>query len=299
VRDRNPEGITLGELATRYLRGKKSDDRLVSVVTRYLIKSDLGAVKLDKVTSPMLLEAFAGYPDLSPQTRNHLRRHARAVFRYAIQRGLYRGADPASAVPRETVKRKPLVTLEAGEAFALVRLTKQPWRGILAVALHGLRKGEIWGLDLADVDIGRREMRVRRSHDHDTTKTSRERVVPIHPELLPMVVEACELAIGRGGPLFPGRRGKRRNERASVEVPFARALRLAKVRRHVRFHDLRHTAATLFLRAGVPMAHVSKILGHSSIRTTVDTYGHLVTEDLHAVIGRLSFRPEENRKVQK
>ena len=47
------------------------------------------------------------------------------------------------------------------------------------------------------------------------------------------------------------------------------------------------------------MAHVSKILGHSSIRTTVDTYGHLVTEDLHAVIGRLSFRPEENRKVQK
>jgi hypothetical protein len=43
----------------------------------------------------------------------------------------------------------------------------------------------------------------------------------------------------------------------------------------VRLHDLRHGAASLMLAAGVPMAIVSKLLRHSSIGITVDTYGHL------------------------
>jgi hypothetical protein len=45
--------------------------------------------------------------------------------------------------------------------------------------------------------------------------------------------------------------------------------------RQVRLHDLRHGAASLLLAAGVPMAIVSKLLRHSSIGITVDTYGHL------------------------
>ena len=52
---------------------------------------------------------------------------------------------------------------------------------------------------------------------------------------------------------------------------------MARVRalRQVRLHDLRHGAASLMLAAGVPMAIVSKMLRHSSIGITVDTYGHL------------------------
>ena len=45
--------------------------------------------------------------------------------------------------------------------------------------------------------------------------------------------------------------------------------------RQARLHDLRHGAASLVLAAGVPMAKVSKMLRHSSIGITVDTYGHL------------------------
>jgi len=47
----------------------------------------------------------------------------------------------------------------------------------------------------------------------------------------------------------------------------------------VRFHDLRHSAATLLLAAGVPLKVVSETLGHSSIAITADTYQH-VTPDL-------------------
>ena len=46
--------------------------------------------------------------------------------------------------------------------------------------------------------------------------------------------------------------------------------------RHIRFHDLRHTFATLLLQNGESLAYVKDQLGHSSIRMTVDVYGHLV-----------------------
>ena len=45
--------------------------------------------------------------------------------------------------------------------------------------------------------------------------------------------------------------------------------------RHIRFHDLRHTCASLLLAKGVPMEQVTEWLGHSEISTTVDIYGHL------------------------
>ena len=47
---------------------------------------------------------------------------------------------------------------------------------------------------------------------------------------------------------------------------------------HMTFHGLRHLYASLLLNAGVPMAVVSKILGHSSIQLTVNTYGHLLDD---------------------
>jgi integrase len=48
--------------------------------------------------------------------------------------------------------------------------------------------------------------------------------------------------------------------------------------RHLRLHDLRHSAASLLLAKGVPLWMVSKILRHSGISTTADTYGHLLKE---------------------
>ena len=59
--------------------------------------------------------------------------------------------------------------------------------------------------------------------------------------------------------------------------------------RHVRFHDLRHTTATLLLQDGVPLAVVSKLLRHSDPKITLETYGHLDIEDLREGVERLPF----------
>ncbi len=50
--------------------------------------------------------------------------------------------------------------------------------------------------------------------------------------------------------------------------------------RHVRFHDLRHTMATLLLKIGVPLVTVQRILRHKDVRLTASTYGHLSIEDM-------------------
>lgn len=307
VRERNPQGLTLAAVAKRYLRGK--DDRLTSAINAHVINTALGALPIDEVTPPLItahLEGLKPVPrekqrvkdNLSARTRNHVRKHLVQIFAFAIARGLYVGDNPARAVKPQAVRRKPLVSLTRDEAVRLSMAVEQPWRGIIAVALHGLRKGEVWGLDVEDVDLQRNELRVRRSHNRDLTKNGRERVVPIHPALRGAVAEAVELAAGRGGVLFPGLDGARRNERASVEVPYGRALRLAKIGRHVRFHDLRHTCATLLIQSGATLAHVKEVLGHSSIAVTVDLYGHLVTSDLHAAMARVDLSAPALRAVK-
>ena len=57
--------------------------------------------------------------------------------------------------------------------------------------------------------------------------------------------------------------------------------------RQMRFHDLRHTTATLLLRAGVDAHRVQRIMRHSDVRLTTDTYGHLDVEDLRAAMATL------------
>jgi integrase len=302
VRDPNQNRLTLADVAAKWLRGK--DDRLTNAVTNHIINTPLGALPIDKVTAPKIadhLESLQPMPDskrqaLAPRTRNHVRKHLVQIFKYAHARGHLIGAgNPAAEVEPQTVKRRALTTYTAEECARLVNAVEQPWRGILAIALHGLRKGEVWGLDVKDIDLKRDEITVRRSHAKDMTKNGRERVVPISPSLRSAIVEAVELATGRGGVLFPGQDGGRRHERASVEVPYHRAIRLAKIGRVIRFHDLRHTAATLLLQHKVPLVNVSKILGHSSVAITADLYGHLVVDDLREAMARVSFDPPAPR----
>jgi integrase len=54
-----------------------------------------------------------------------------------------------------------------------------------------------------------------------------------------------------------------------------KCLEAAKLRQ-IHFHDLRHTMVSILIQQNAPLAYVKDLLGHSTIRITVDTYGHLV-----------------------
>src|SRR4051812_6275614 len=184
----------------------------------------------------------------------------------------------------------------------------------------GLRKGELFGLRKQDVNLAEREITIGRSHDSDTTKGKKAVVLPVPKPLQPFLEHALSTAQGPyvfprpDGTRRPEctsmekvwprilvrsdvvvgyrhtcRRCVARKRPATHEFPGAEQQRCpacnmrmwpAGIPRPMRFHDVRHTTATLLLKAGVPIQHVQRILRHANVRTTVDTYGHLANEDL-------------------
>lgn len=72
-----------------------------------------------------------------------------------------------------------------------------------------------------------------------------------------------------------------------LQTPRGRALWPKAIPRPMRFHDLRHTTATLLLRAGVDAHRVQRLLRHRDVRTTTAIYGHLDVEDLRAAVATL------------
>jgi integrase len=76
---------------------------------------------------------------------------------------------------------------------------------------------------------------------------------------------------------------------SNIQKIFNKLLTAAKLRR-VRFHDLRHTFASLLIQQGESLAYIRDQLGHSSINVTVDTYGHLVPGGNRQAVDKLDER---------
>jgi integrase len=160
---------------------------------------------------------------------------------------------------------------------------------VLVLALAGLRWGELAGLRVGDrISVpgpGLRLSRAVLASDGggalyvDTLKNNRARTVPLVQELVPVVdrwsagkrPDAWLFDAPRGGPL------RESNWKRSVGWSAAKT---AVGVPGVRVHDLRHTAASLWLAAGADPKVVQRVLGHASAAMTMDLYGHLVDANL-------------------
>ena len=173
---------------------------------------------------------------------------------------------------------------------------------VLVAAWSGLRQGEVLGLRTHRLDLlGRRDDRGRRQPPSVyvaeqlqtlsgppvlvTPKTKRsERRVPIPGVLVDSL--AAHLAAFPAGPegfVFTNTAGRplRRN---SFGETWSKAVAAAGLPKGTRFHDLRHSYASLLIEAGESVTVVSKRLGHSSATETLDTYSHLWPDsDEHTV----------------
>ena len=177
------------------------------------------------------LEVFLQYwsqKGLGPASLNKLRAAVRTAWNRARKAGKVQGPNPAADVqPRKVPKRAPAF-LEADEVPRLLAQLSPRDRPIAAVAVYaGLRKGELFGLRKADVDLGRRLLMVRRSYDHDTTKGAREEAVPIAAALVPYLESTIEAEPGEL--LFPKADGSMRTEGDALGERMRRALGRAGV----------------------------------------------------------------------
>jgi len=228
-----------------------------------------------------------------------------SMLRYAIKRRwiTYNAASDVSKL-REAHGQKQdaleLAILTPAEINALLASTDDRYRVLLlAAALTGLRQGELLGLQWGDVDWQARKVYVRRSWSggrmyDPKTKASRRRV-PIPDELLTPLRE-WRLACPKGelDLVFPNGDGKPQHPSNLLRRGFFPALRRAGLRR-IRFHDLRHTYASLLIAQGYNIKTVSTLMGHSSIKITMDVYTHLLpdaTDSIASGLGKFIFSPE-------
>jgi integrase len=136
-----------------------------------------------------------------------------------------------------------------------------------------MRRGEILGLRWTDVDL------VRGFITLETSKSGRGRKIPLSGT----VAAALGGVPHRGEFVFWNAETKTHVK--DVKKGFAAALDTAKIE-GLRFHDLRHTAASKMVEAGVDLVTVSKILGHASIQMTM-RYAHPTPEALRQAVNRL------------
>lgn len=131
---------------------------------------------------------------------------------------------------------------------------REKLRAVIICALEtGMRRGEIFSLRWRDVDLTNRRINIQAMN----TKTLRARTVPITERLLAELEQLPRSDLSSR--VF--------GITDTVKRSWATAKRIAGID-NLKFHDLRHTYATRLVRGGLPLAEVSRILGHTSIVTT-------------------------------
>ena len=211
-------------------------------------------------------------------------------------------SNPLVSLRRVPERKRTMDFLTPVEMVLLFRHSGEPYRAIFMIAaLAGLREGEVLGLGRDDVDWHNNEIRVRQSlvwyQDKEgrrvwklTTPKSAASVrrVPLSKELNETLQQHLLTAhenphdlvfcTKQGTPLDPGN---------VVRREFKPALARAGLR-SVRFHDLRHSFVAMLLELDVNLKVIQELVGHASIQTTMDIYGHLLPETKQQAAQRIS-----------
>ena len=191
--------------------------------------------------------------------------------------------------------------------------------------MTGLRLGELAALRWADIDLQARRLRVMRTAYYtgaagvvyQPPKTPRSRrAVDLSAETAEVLADHRRRQVEQrlaAGPAWADQDIVFADPDGSPRPPyrisqaFAQAVKAAGIEGRVRFHDLRHLSATLFLEQGVHARIVAERLGHAQTATTMDTYSHVTptmqrqaSELLDPLLKRLRGKPSEaspNREI--
>lgn len=231
----------------------------------------------------------------SPKTIANALVPLREMLSHAVDWG-YLSSNPAERVrrPRTNVGHEQMHVLTPQQVSALLENASAEAQTLLLCAVTtGVRRGEILGLMWGDVDWRSRRLWVRRSvgldgHFQVPKTRNSTRAIALTATALTALGEHRRKSRFKGEHelIFPSERGTPLDGRNMVRRYFDPALSRAGLP-HMRFHDLRHTFASLLIAQGEHPKLISEQLGHASIQITLDRYGHLLDQSYGDASARL------------
>lgn len=298
----------------------RSVESFTAIVNRHIVPV-LGKIRLDKLTpeqlqallekkrQPYKVKSKGGKEvekhGLSPQTIANIRTVLRSALGQALRWGMV-ARNVATLIDAPRIPRPQTHALDIDGARKLLEAARgDRFEAIIILALTlALRRGEILGLRWSDVDFEGRALRVNQALQRiggklqvTEVKTERSRRVVAIPESVVRALKTrraqqaqerllagpqwkdSDLAFTNptGGPLEP----------ITLHREYKRMLKAAGLPTNVRFHDLRHTAASLLLAQGVHLRVIMELLGHSSISLTANTYSHVMPAAMRDVADKM------------
>lgn len=220
---------------------------------------------------------------LAPATIKECFRIARSILEEAVDQRLI-AESPCRRISLPRIENREQLYLEPDEVERLVDHIEPLFQPLIYSAVYlGCRWGELVGLKPDNLNLLKRQVRIvgtleevqglPRYVEETKTRASR-RTLSVPPFLCDMLAEHLG-AVGNKEFVFIGERGgllRRSNFRRRHWMPAVEATLLPK---GLRFHDLRHTCASILISQGAHPKEIQARLGHASITTTMDRYGHL------------------------
>ena len=262
------------------------------------IKPNIGKIPLEKFTSLELqklykklleggrverIESRKQAKGLSAKTVRNLHQIIASAMKLAKEQRLIL-ADPTEGCALPRLEHREMQTLPVEQLQSFLREAKDS--GVFELyyleLATGLRRGELLGLKWEDIDLERGDLRVKRQISRINgevveapLKTKNAyRTLPLAADTID-VLKAQRKKTGDSPWVFPSPTGGPISPDSVLHM-LHRVLKRAGLPR-IRFHDLRHTFATLALQNGVDVKTVSGMRGHFSAEFTLDTYAHVTT----------------------
>ena len=254
------------------------------IVKKKLIPT-FGDRYLTTITTVMLQRYVSGrLEEVKPKTVVNEMVVIKEMFKHAGRWG-YLKINPAEHLERPRIEREEMEILTPGEIGPFLEEASTGYRTLFLLAiLTGMRRGEILGVKKGDIDWHNLQIAVRRTFSKGEFGSPKTKAGYRKIDMSPYLAHELKKHILRSpvselNLVFCGSDGKPLDADNMIKRQFLPALSRAGVKK-VRFQDLRHTNASLRIEQGQNIKYIQKQMGHASIQTTLDRYGHLL-KDVH------------------
>jgi integrase len=281
-----PSGVTVADWVATYIAGRSGVAKSTIYDYEAILRNDIRPHTIGGIPLELLVRGdVVGWVNgMTASGKTIANKHGllSASLNAAVAAELI-PSNPAAGTRLPRTERPDMTFLTRAEFAQLMAGFTERWQPLLEfMVLSGARFGEISALKPSDVDRQGSTVRIARArkrtyekgamYEVGPTKTKRsERVINVTRTVLDKLDYGNEWLFTntKGGPLLLA------GWRANVWYPSVARACEEGLQKRPRIHDMRHTCASWMIAKGIPLPVIQQHLGHESISTTVNLYGHL------------------------